>query len=86
MEVSSKKSKVMKKSSNTTTQIFMNGQKLEEVRTFKYLGATMTKISKSTKDIKSRIAVATYIVAKLDKIWKSKEINFATRIKWQFFK
>ena len=82
MEVSSEKSKVMKNSSNTTpVQIFMNGQELEEVSTFKYLGATLSKDSKSTKEIKTRIAIAISTMAKLDKIWKSKEIRFPTKMK-----
>ena len=74
MEVSSEKSKVMTNSANKTpTQIYMNGQQLEEVSAFKYLGATLTKDSRSTTEIKSRLAIATSIMAKLDKIWKNKK-------------
>ena len=82
MEVSSEKSKVMTKSANKTpAQIYMNGQQLEEVSAFKYLGATLTKDSRSTTEIKSRLAIATSIMAKLDKIWKNKNISFPTKMR-----
>ena len=82
MEVSSEKSKVMKNSANATpVQVFMNGQELEEVSAFKYLGATLTKDSRSTVEIKSRIAIATSTMAKLDKIWKNKGIRFPSKMR-----
>ena len=82
MEVSSEKSKVMKNSSSTTpVQVFMNGQQLEEVNAFKYLGATLTRDSRSTAEIKTRIAIATSTMAKLDKVWRSKDISFPTKMK-----
>ena len=59
----------------------MNGQQLEEVSAFKYLGATLTKDSRSTTEIKSRLAIATSIMAKLDKIWKNKNISFPTKMR-----
>ena len=82
MEVSSEKSKVMKNSASTTpVQVFMNGQQLEEVNAFKYLGATLTRDSRSTAEIKTRIAIATSTMAKLDKVWRSKDISFPTKMK-----
>ena len=82
MEVSTEKSKVMVNTlDDTTAQIYMNGEKLEEVSSFKYLGATLTKDGRSLKEIKIRIAMATQAMAKLSKIWKSKEISFPTKIK-----
>ena len=65
----------------TPAQIYMNGQQLEEVSAFKYLGATLTKDSRSTTEIKSRLAIATSIMAKLDKIWKNKNISFPTKMR-----
>ena len=45
MDVSTekKKSKIMSCTNNITADISMNGQKLEEVTSFKYLGATLCK-------------------------------------------
>ena len=82
MEVSCEKSKVMVNSANNTAaQITMNGQQLEEMDAFKYLGATLTKDGQSTIEIKTRLAIATSTIAKLDKIWSSKDISFPTKIK-----
>lgn len=81
MEVSSEKSKVMVNSANNTpAQITMNGQQLEVVDAFKYLGATLTKDGRSTTEIKTRLAIATSTMAKLNKIWSSKNISFPTKI------
>ena len=79
---SSEKSKVMVNSGdNTAVQISMNGQQLEEVLAFKYLGATHTKAGRSAAEIKIRLAIATASMAKLNKIWSSKDISFATKLK-----
>ena len=82
MEVSIEKSKVMVNSkTDIRAQIFMNGKQLEEVDAFKYLGATLTKDSRSTTEIKIRLAMATSAMAKLSKIWKSNDISFPTKMK-----
>ena len=82
MEISSEKSNVMVNSGdNITVQIIMNGQQLEEVMAFKYLGATLTKDGRSTAEIKTRLAIATASMAKLNKIWSSKDVSFSTKIK-----
>lgn len=82
MEVSTEKSKVLTNSvTNTTAHIYMNGQQLKEVDTFKYLGATLTKDGRSTTEIKTRLAMATSAMAKLSKIWRSSDISFPTKIK-----
>ena len=82
MEISSEKSKVMVNSGdNTTIQISMNGQQLEEVMAFKYLGATLIKDGRSTAEIKMRLAIATASMAKLNKNWSSKDVSFSTKIK-----
>ena len=48
---------------------------------FKNLGATLTKDGRSTAEIKIRLAIATSSMAKLNKIWSSKDISFATKTK-----
>ena len=85
MEVSSEKSKVMVKSTrpNLTSNILMNGELLEEVGSFKYLGATLTKDGSSSKEIRIRIASATAAFTRLMKIWKS---NISFPIKFNFYK
>ena len=82
MEVSTEKSKIMVNSTrNTAAQISMNGQQLEVVDAFKYLGATLTKDGRSTTEIKIRLALATSAMSKLSRIFKSKEISLPTKLK-----
>jgi hypothetical protein len=82
MEVSTEKSKVMVNSSNDTkADITMNGEKLEEVTNFKYLGATLSKDGTSTAEVHIRIATATSAMARLNRIWKSNAISFPTKYK-----
>jgi len=82
MEVSSEKSKVpVNSTSNATAKIYMNGQQLEEVDAFKYLGATLTKDGRSTTEIKVRLSMATSSMTKLTTIWKSKEISLPIKLK-----
>ena len=63
------------------SEISMNGQQLEEVMAFNYLGAKLTKDGRSTAEIKIRLAIATASRAKLNKIWSSKDVSFSTKIK-----
>ena len=81
MEVSSEKSKILVNSSDKSANIMMNGEQLEEVETFKYLGATITRDGRSTVEVKSRLAMATSSMARLFRIWKSKEISFTSKFK-----
>ena len=78
MDVSSEKSKTMVNSNtnNVYAKIIMNGEELEEVNQFKYLGATLKKYGSSEGEIKIRIATATSAIVRLGKIWTSKKINF----------
>ena len=54
-----KKSKIMTNSMNSiSADISMNGQKLEEVTSFKYLGATLCKDGTCSAEVLIRIAIA----------------------------
>ena len=82
MEVSTEKSKVMVNSRDEThAVIFMNGEQLEEVDTFTYLGGTITKDGTSRTEVQKRIAMATSAMARLSRIWKSNNISFTVKYK-----
>ena len=82
MEVSSEKSKVLVNSTNQNTRIniTMNGQNLEAVDSFKYLGSTLSKDGASTKEIKIRMAVAISAMSKLNIIRNSRNTSFKTKL------
>jgi len=80
MEVSTKKSKIMVNSaSNDSTEIKMNGEILEEVSQFKYLGSILAKDGTSNNEVKARIATATSALARLERIIRSNIISFCTK-------
>ena len=61
---------------NISADISMNGQKLEEMTCFKYLGATLCK-----DGICIRIASAMAAMAILTRIWWCNTISFASKFK-----
>ena len=70
MEVSTEKIKLMTNSTNNiSADISMNGQKLEEVTSFKYLGAILCKDGTCLAEACIRIASAMAAMARLDRIW-----------------
>lgn len=58
MEINTKKSKVMVNTiGEEKADIRLDGQSLEEVESFKYLGSLLTKNVRSTDDIRARITL-----------------------------
>ena len=68
MEVSIEKSRIMTNSTTISVQISMNGQKLEEVTSFKYLGATLCKDATCSADVRIGIASAIVAMARLNRM------------------
>ena len=81
MEISQEKTKVMTNQYAQITQpIQIENKTLEEVKSFKYLGATISDEG-SKPEIMSRIAQANNALAKLQPIWKSQTIRLETKLK-----
>ena len=74
MEISFDKNKILVNSINPrpSSNIQMNGQMLEEMEQFKYLGSSQTKDGTSVTEVKIRLALAI--------LWKNKAISFSTKI------
>ena len=83
MEISTEKSKILVNSTTPTTptNIKMSGETLEEVETFKYLGAVITKEGTSTQEVKIRLAMALSSMSKLVKVWRSHNIRTHTKVR-----
>ena len=72
MEISAKKTKLMtNNTSGINTEIKVNGQKLETVTSFKYLGSVITDEG-SKPEIPSRIAQTTTELTRLKPVWIDK--------------
>ena len=81
MEISAEKSKIMVNSRIALrTTILMNGERLEEVSSFKYLESISSE-GDYTEEIRIRINLATSAIARLKKIWSKNNIKTATKIR-----
>ena len=74
MENSAKKTKLMtNNTSGINTELKINGQKLETVTSFNYLGLVITDEG-SKPEILSRIAQTTAALARLKPVWNNRSI------------
>ena len=80
MEISAKKAKLMTiNTSGINTGIKVNGQKLETVTSFKYLGSVVTDEG-SKPEILSRIAQTTAALTRLKPVWNDRGISLRSKI------
>ena len=81
VEVSAEKTKLMtNNTSSINTEIKVNGQKLETVTSFKYLGSVITDEG-SKPEILYRIAQTTAAVTRLKPVWIDKSISLSSKIR-----
>ena len=80
MAISAEKTKLMTNNiSGINTEIKVNGQKLETVAIFKYLGSVITDEG-SKPEILSRIAQTTAALTRLKSVWIDKTISLSSKI------
>ena len=81
MEISAGKTKLMtNNTSGINTEIKINGQKLETVTSFKYLGSVLTDEG-SKPEILSRIAQTTAALMRLKPVWNDGSISLSSKIR-----
>ena len=82
MKVSEERTKIMtnNRADGAIEDITVNGQQLEAVDNFKYLGAKVTDEG-SKPEIIARIAQATLALDKLNPIWKDNNIRMDTKVR-----
>ena len=81
MEISAKKTKLVTNNiSGTNTEIKVNGQKLETVSSFKYLGSFITDEG-SKPEILSRIAQTTETSTRMKPVWNDRSISHSSKIR-----
>ena len=80
MEISTEKTKLMtNNTSGINTEMKVNGQKLQTVTSFKYLGSVITDEG-SKPEILSSIAQTTATLTKLRPVWNDKSISFISKV------
>ena len=81
MEISAEKTKLMtNNTSGISTDIKVNGQKLETATNFKYLDSVITDEG-SKPEILSRIAQTTAVLTRLKPVWIDKSISLSSKIR-----
>ena len=84
MEISAEKTKLMtNNTSGINTQIKVNGQKVESVTSFKYLGSVITDEG-SKPEILPRIVQATAAMTRLKPVWIDKSISLSSKIRLMY--
>ena len=66
---------------NINSDVSMNGQRLEKMISFKYLGATLCKDGACSAEVRIRIASVMKPMARLNRIWRRSTISFASKFK-----
>jgi len=62
-------------------EISVDGRKLEQVDSFKYLGSKVTSDADCVCDVKSRLALGMAVMIKLTEIWKNKSVSVTTKVR-----
>ncbi|CAH1239246.1 OIT3 [Branchiostoma lanceolatum] len=59
----------------------INGESVEVVQRFNYLGSVITLDCKSDQDVKRRLGIASAAFASLDRVWRSKHLSRTVKLK-----
>ena len=82
MYINAQKSKIMvvSRQDNISVQVDREGESLEQVHDFKFIGSYKSADGDCTKEIKRRIALARQKVVVLASIWKDRNIKTAMKV------
>ncbi len=81
LDISTTKTQVMTINTSMNTPITVNGEPLDFVDDFTYLGSLISKDNGAQKDIKARLGKAQGAFARLRPIWKSKQYSLKSKIR-----
>ena len=81
LQINTSKTQVMMINPTSNAPVTLNGKDLEEVGSFIYLGATVSKSGRAADDMKRRLGLARIAFNKLSKIWKDSHIGRKTKLK-----
>ena len=81
LKVNVDKSKLLQINSRNNDTVEVNGQEIEDVDRFVYLGATVAKEGRGTQDIHNRVVKAREVFLRLKKIWRSNSISRRAKVR-----
>lgn len=80
LHINKDKTKTIRINARNQTAIQVEGQPVEEVQEFTYLGSIVSKTGGTDEDVKSRIVKARQAFAMLRPVWKNKNIHLKTKL------
>ncbi|VDP03312.1 unnamed protein product [Schistosoma margrebowiei] len=75
------KSEIPRQNTACTNRIVFDGEALEDVKTYTYLGSTIDEQGGSDADVKARIGKARAAYLQLRNIWNSKHLSTNTKVR-----
>ena len=84
LKINAKKSKVMRVNAKNDRRIEINGEQVDKVEEFMYLGALLDKEGGTTQDIQHRLSKARQAFYGMRRIWDTSDFGRKTKV--QFFK
>ncbi|KAL9952828.1 hypothetical protein ACROYT_G040141 [Oculina patagonica] len=81
LQINTSKSKVMYINATPDVLITTDGEPLDFVEEFTYLGSLVAKDSAARKDIKARLGKARGAFARLQPVWRSKQYSLRTKLR-----
>ena len=81
LKVSTKKTKGMRMNARVQENIKLNGDEIEEVDNFTYLGSKMSNTGDGEVEIRARLAKASQAFASLRSTWKARNIRLKTKLR-----
>ena len=81
LKINITKTKVMRFNAASEEEVTVNGEELEDVDSFVYLGAKVSTAGGADDDINSRLCKARTVFGKLSGIWKSSILSKMTKIR-----
>jgi hypothetical protein len=81
LKINKKKTQLMKMNTTNNNPIILDGQPLEEVDSFVYLGSVVDKQGGTDSDVAARVGKARAAFIMLKNIWASKDIGEATKLR-----
>ena len=81
LKINKEKTKVMRINGKSQEKVAIDGQDIDEVEEFNYLGAIICKEGGGMKDLKNRLSKARGTFARLKRIWNSKSITKRTKLR-----
>ena len=81
MEINHDKCKILVNGEGPTPIIYMYDKQIENMEHFKYLGSILTNSRNSKNELHIRLATAVSALLKLEKIWRSGEIEIKLKFR-----